>query len=343
MPRVSSSPRARRPRPVADAPVSALTDRAEALAKGWLIALVEQRPLAQAAHVPARELGRDGPALVAALARSLASDDDLTAFLEVEGRTVRRLAGAKDPAALAEAVEALRAVVWSATLDALADPSPQQLGEIADRLAHIANRLVARSAAARPRASRVEAERRGRETLRADEGPPPEESGPFDRPLHAVPAPPEHGGAPSWLSALEQRLGRGERPGEKTSLLVVELDGIDRLRASTENGAADLIARASREIRRAVRREDLVAHEEDGRTWILATDTGRFAAEALARRIAEFVSLAASPHGAPLTASVGLAVHPEDGSDAGSLASYAEEEMLAARAAGVRVLGDSMV
>jgi GGDEF domain-containing protein len=362
MPRVSDTPRARRPRPVADAPVAALIDRADALAKGWLIALVERRPLAEAAEVPAGELGREGPAIFAAYARALASDEALADFLEREARAVARLAGATDPAGVAEAVEAQRAIVWSASLDALSDPAPEQLAELSDRLAHIATRLVAlssgaaspwtRAPRAEPATSRQGPERGAREEWPAraedarpsaepsDTPPADGESGPFTRPLHAVPTP---GEAPLWLSALEQRLGRGGRPGEKTSLLLVELDGLERLRAASEDGAADLLSRAAREIRRAVRREDLVAHEEDGRAWILATDTGRLAAEALARRIAEFVGHAASPHGAGLTASVGLAVHPEDGRDAGALAAYAEEEMLAARAAGVRVLGDSMV
>jgi GGDEF domain-containing protein len=340
---VLDAPRARRPRPVADAPVAALVDRSEALAKGWLIALVERRPLAEAAQVPAADLGREAPALLAALARSLASDDALAAFLGGEGRSVARLAGAARPDELAEAVDALRAVVWAATLDALVDPAPAQLAELADRLAHVATRLVTLPATAvspSTREPRSEPSRPAPPPAPRDER--AAESGPFARPLQAVPAPSREG-TPLWLSALEQRLARGDRPGERTALLLVELDGLDRLRAASDTGAAELLASAGREIRRAVRREDLVAHEEDGRTWIVATDSGRVAAEALARRIADFVARAAAPHGAPLTASVGLAVHPEDGRDAGSLAAYAEEEMLAARAAGVRVLGDSMV
>jgi GGDEF domain-containing protein len=329
-------PRARRPRPVADAPVAALVDRAEGLAKGWLLALVERRPLARAADVPAGELGREGPALCAALAEALASDEALADFL-LKGGAVGRLAGARDPAAVAEAVEALRAVVWSALLDELRDPVPAQLADLADRLAHISARLVALSAGETRAWSREPAEP-APAPARAEEA----EPGPFDRPLRAVPPP--TGGEPAlWLSALEQRLAQSGRPGERTSLLLVELDGLDALRAASENGAGELLGAATREIRRAVRREDMVAHEEDGRAWILATDTGRLAAEALARRIADFVGQAASPHGAPLTVSIGLAVHPDDGRDAGSLAAYAEEEMLAARAAGVRLLGDSLV
>jgi len=138
---------------------------------------------------------------------------------------------------------------------------------------------------------------------------------------------------------LERRLEEGTRLGERTALLLVEVDGVRRLRAAGELDGA--LERGAAAIREEVRRGDLVAHEEEGRTWLLAVDAGRPAAEDLGQRIAARLALVPGPRGAPLTASVGLAVHPGDGRDAGSLAAHAEERMLAARAAGVRLLADA--
>ena len=63
----------RRARPVADAP--ALDP--EALAKGWLLALVADAPLARAGSVPVAELARGGPAVCAGVVAALGSDAEL--------------------------------------------------------------------------------------------------------------------------------------------------------------------------------------------------------------------------------------------------------------------------
>ena len=62
-------PRRRRARPVADAPVDALVLRAELLAKGWLLALVEDTPLEEASRILASDVARDGPRLCEAVVR----------------------------------------------------------------------------------------------------------------------------------------------------------------------------------------------------------------------------------------------------------------------------------
>jgi GGDEF domain-containing protein len=88
-----------------------------------------------------------------------------------------------------------------------------------------------------------------------------------------------------------------------------------------------------------VRRPDVVAHEDDGRVWVIAGDTSRGGARALALRIADAVEAAASLSDAALTASVGIAIYPDDGREASTLTGQAEERMFAARAAGTRVGG----
>jgi GGDEF domain-containing protein len=73
---------------------------------------------------------------------------------------------------------------------------------------------------------------------------------------------------------------------------------------------------------------------------VIAPGAGRAGASALARRIAAAVERAAELRGAPLTASLGAALFPDDSRDPAGLAGEAEEGLLAARAAGVRFTGD---
>src|ERR1700749_2061344 len=70
-------PRRRRARPVADAPIEALLPRSQDLAKGWLLALLEQAPLDDAPAILATDLPRDGPRVCDAVLRAIADDTDL--------------------------------------------------------------------------------------------------------------------------------------------------------------------------------------------------------------------------------------------------------------------------
>jgi hypothetical protein len=133
-------------RPVADAPVDALAARAEELARRWAIALVAARALSQMAGVPLAELAREAPALCAQLVRALGSDAELARLLEPPaareaGGAVRVdalaawIAPAGDVASAVHDVEALRGVVWDATLGELSDPAARQVADLSDRLA----------------------------------------------------------------------------------------------------------------------------------------------------------------------------------------------------------------
>src|SRR4051812_46902649 len=128
-----------RARPVADAPVSALVDGADELAKAWVLELVAAAPLAASAGLRLDELAAEGPSLCIAVVRALADDEDL-ARLEEGGDLVGvvaragALAGAGDPASAFRAVEALRRATWEAALGALSRPSAALVAALANRL-----------------------------------------------------------------------------------------------------------------------------------------------------------------------------------------------------------------
>jgi hypothetical protein len=184
-------PRRRPARPVADAPVAALVAGAEDLAKGWLLALIEEQPLDRASSIPVDEMARDGPAICALLVRSLASDAELERVAEgVEALPrVGELAGAGTAAEVSHAVEVLRAVLWDALLAALTDPDARLVAELADRLAVVCE--LVREAALR---------------RLAGEAP-----------------------APTRPAALGDAVARARRHGSELSLLLVELEDAERM------------------------------------------------------------------------------------------------------------------
>ncbi|HEX4482605.1 MAG TPA: hypothetical protein VH081_02355 [Solirubrobacteraceae bacterium] len=136
-----------RARAVADAPVEALLERAEELARRWVIAQLAARPLQEMADVPVQRLARDAPAFCEQLVRALASDAELERLLHGEAPSSREsslggIAGgvpatSGDASAIAASFEALRAVVWRQALAELRDPPVALVGDLADRLAFV--------------------------------------------------------------------------------------------------------------------------------------------------------------------------------------------------------------
>src|SRR5205085_12506955 len=141
-------PRRRRARPVADAPLDALLVGVEDLAKGWFLALLEQAPLEEAPGILAVDLTRDGPRICDAVVRALADDSDLRRLepggaLEPLVSRVADIAGAGGPETTARAVDALQAVVWSALRSELPWPDPEQISDLAERLALVCEQVRA--------------------------------------------------------------------------------------------------------------------------------------------------------------------------------------------------------
>jgi GGDEF domain-containing protein len=138
----SGPPRRRRARPVADASLDALLDRSEDLAKGWLLALLEEAPLDDAPRILATDLTREGPRVCEAVLRAIGSDADQRR-LEPEGplaqlaARVGVLAGATGARDTAHAVDALQEVMWAALRAELRDPDPELVSQLAERLAQV--------------------------------------------------------------------------------------------------------------------------------------------------------------------------------------------------------------
>jgi hypothetical protein len=141
--------RSGRARPVADAPVAALLERCEELARRWAIALILESSLAEMAEVPLEDLAREAPAVCAQVVRALDSEAELERIAASEGSRGRAGAaptvrlGALDARATVEHIEALRGVIWESALAELDDPPARQVADLSDRLAFVCATLLA--------------------------------------------------------------------------------------------------------------------------------------------------------------------------------------------------------
>lgn len=317
-------------RPVADAPRPA----GETLARGWLIALIAGVPLAQAARIPVAELADRAPVLGDAIVAAL-RDDEALARLAPQGELAplaaetAHLAGAGDPAAAAAAVDLLRTVTWGVLRTALGvDPDPRLVSDLAERLARVAAAVTA--------ACLADATTNGAAPV-------------TDPPFLVHDA--RTGACDPWLRPIDFALARHDRTGEPFTVLLVDLDDIDRLLAVHEgpgpDGAAvgasatavadvsQVLEQAERLLRAEIRGEDALVRERAGRYWIVASGFDEPAGRALASRVAGTVRDGTVLHGAPLTVSLGMAVGPQDGATADALVARADEGAFRARAAGL--------
>jgi hypothetical protein len=138
-----------RARPVADAPVDALLERCEEMARRWAIALILESSLAEMAGVPLEDLAREAPGVCAQVVRALDSEAELERIAASEGSRGRAGAaptvrlGALDARATVEHIEALRGVIWESALAELDDPPARQVADLSDRLAFVCATLLA--------------------------------------------------------------------------------------------------------------------------------------------------------------------------------------------------------
>jgi hypothetical protein len=366
-------PRRRRPRPVVSAGFESLLSRSEELAKGWLLALIEDAPLEAAAAILAGDVAGDGPRICDAVVRAIYDEADLRRIerdgvLEPLASRVGELAGAGDVVAAAHAVETLKDVVWGALRRELGPDDPELLVEAAERLSLVTE--LVRSAVLRHGAAgdRPVDRPERRAPLRVAADPPDRARGPLDR--RGVPGLEETqgpvgvaGGAaqgarfeagraddgqrpreperdPLWVGALRDEIVRAGRARVPLSLLLVELEEAEKMLAiEPQAEVSATFGRFAQAVRGSVRRRDVLACETDSRAWIIARDTGRAGAQALGSRIAVTVPGQGSWRGAPLTVSVGLAVLGEDGHNASTLIEAAEQTRFAAEASGIGIVG----
>jgi diguanylate cyclase (GGDEF)-like protein len=132
---------------------------------------------------------------------------------------------------------------------------------------------------------------------------------------------------------LEAELGRHRRHGRPLTVVVLDLDGFKHVNDRFGHPVGDEVLRdVAHALQRAVRSEDVVARAGGDEFWILAPETGTQGALQLVRRLERAVAHASAGLD-DLGASLGWAVAPTDGDDAGALLAAADAAQVAAKRA----------
>jgi hypothetical protein len=150
----------------------------------------------------------------------------------------------------------------------------------------------------------------------------------------------EQGPAP-WIAAIARQLESYERDGLPFAVLLAEFRDIERLRLETP--PAELVALCgalervlAAELRGAESREHAhwtgsLTRQRPGRCWLLAPESDRRSARARADRLARALPSAVGHRTPPIEVLFGIAVCPQDGRQAATLAAHADIDLHAAR------------
>ncbi len=355
---------------MADLPAELLSGRAEELARRWIVALLRTRPLESMGELPLAELARQAPPLCVQVVHALESESELTGLMERGGREshstasalcIAAIVGARDAQDVVRAVEALRGVLWDALLERLSEPSAREAGDLADRLAYVcavtselavaawqseaqaapaesgygatAPRVTPqdeRNAGEAPAARGAVAQARIIDELSMgpavqDAASPRMDAGEIEiRDERATEGP------VAWIDSIGGRLEQFARDRLPFAVLLVEL--VDGERRSPGASATSL-DRIERELNAALGGRGSVTRERPGRYWLVVADTDKQAAHQLAERVVRALETVSTDPAAPPQAAVGVAVCPDDGCEASTLAAHADVALYADRSA----------
>jgi len=355
---------------VADLPAEPLLECADELARRWIVALLRTRPLEAMGELPLSELARQAPALCMQVVRALQSEGELARLVEQGGREshdsasalcIPAIVAATNAEALVRAVEALRGVLWEALLERLNEPSARDAGDLADRLAYVcAAALEAAVAASDPQggAALTEGEPSAAPAFRTPHGEPGAGDAPAargagaqvrivdelagDAPVQETTSPrmrageieirdERHAEGPAaWIGSIGARLEQFARDRLPFAVLLVELVDAERF---SRGGSVASLDRFERELGAALGARGSVTCERPGRYWLVMADTDRGRAHQLAERVARVVEAGAIDAAAPPRVAVGVAVCPDDGHQASTLAAHADVGLYADRSA----------
>jgi len=143
-----------------------------------------------------------------------------------------------------------------------------------------------------------------------------------------------------FAAQLAQSLQRASRQGQQIALLFIDLDRFKSVNDTLGHAAGDELLRVvAQRLRAAVRAEDTVARlGGDEFTVVLEEVAGTAAAAATARKLHDALAAPMELQGRPVTvsATIGIALFPADGSDADTLMRAADVAMYRAKRRGRR-------
>ncbi len=142
-------------------------------------------------------------------------------------------------------------------------------------------------------------------------------------------------GPSAWVSSVGRLLARHAEDGLPFAVLLVEIVDVAQLeRSETPHDLHGLVAKVEAALGAGMRASDHLSRETLGRYWLVAPETNGTGARMLAERLARLVRTSASHRGVPMEVAIGIAVCPDDGTEAPALAARADLGVYSARATG---------
>jgi GGDEF domain-containing protein len=142
-------------------------------------------------------------------------------------------------------------------------------------------------------------------------------------------------GPSAWVSSVGRLLARHAEDGIPFAVLLVEIVDVAQLeRSETPHDLHGLVAKVEGALGQGMRASDHLSRETLGRYWLVAPETNGTGARMLAERLARLVRTSASHRGVPMEVAIGIAVCPDDGTEAPALAARADLGVYSARATG---------
>ncbi len=142
----------------------------------------------------------------------------------------------------------------------------------------------------------------------------------------------------SMTDALEHAVSKARRGGESLAILFIDLDGFKSVNDTLGHATGDqLLREIAQRLRAKVRQSDLVARlGGDEFVVMVESITDRHGLQLLAAKILAAVGepMQLQGHEVTVTASIGVAVFPDDGSDVSTLLANADMAMYRAKALG---------
>jgi GGDEF domain-containing protein len=142
-------------------------------------------------------------------------------------------------------------------------------------------------------------------------------------------------GPSAWVTSVGRLLARHAEDGLPFAVLLVEIVDVARLeRSETPHDLHGLVAQVESALGRGMRASDGLSRETLGRYWLVAPETNGTGAHMLAERLARLVRTSATHRNVPMEVAIGIAVCPDDGTEAPALAARADLGVYSARATG---------
>jgi diguanylate cyclase (GGDEF)-like protein len=140
-------------------------------------------------------------------------------------------------------------------------------------------------------------------------------------------------------AAMERLIDLYRRYGDPFALLVLDVDGLDRINVAKGRPAGDAaLAEVAKSIAHQIRSVDLAFRLEGDEFCILAEHQTASTAQILATRLGKGVEEIVLPGGLPVSASIGVVSCPGHAEEADVLLEFADTALYRAKAAGERVV-----